>query len=276
MTQAAATSASFRSPPLGSIARATGLVGLGVFVLLIALSDVIARAPAGKEYHALAGRAPSAGFIFGTDALGRDLFSETVHAIAVSVPAAVAAAFVAIVLGAVAGFAAVRLPMRLGQPTRGVVGVIGAVPALLLAIVLAILLGHNGIVLAAGLAAAPAAFMRSFDRAEAFADSRHAEFARATGIPATTLLRRDLVYEIRAHLISVACRSLALATMLLATLSFVGFGEMTHTRDLGRMIADARPMYLVEWWSLVFPVLALMVFILFARMAAFLDEGEAP
>jgi peptide/nickel transport system permease protein len=259
-----------------AVARVAGLAGLGLYVLLMALSDVIARTPAGRQHLAPDDQSPASAFIFGTDALGRDVFSETIHAIAVSVPQAVAAAAVAILLGAIAGFGAVRLPMRLGPPVRGIAGVIGAAPALFLAIVLAVLLGPGWTVFAVGLAAAPAAFMRSFDRAEAFADSRHAEFAHITGIPATTLLRRDLVYEIRARFISIASRALAVTTILLATLSFVGFGASAPVRDLGRMIADARPVGLTDWWTLVFPVLALMLLILFARMAAILDEGEAP
>jgi len=276
MSIAAAAPPPYRSPLLGSIVRIIGLGGLGLYVLLVALSDVIAPAPAGEGYLSRADQPPASVFMFGTDALGRNIFSETIHAIAVSVPEAVIAAAVAIALGAIAGFAAVRLPLSLERATRGIVGVIGAVPAIFLAIVLDAILGRGLVVIAAGLAAAPSAFIRSFDRAEAFADSRHAEFAHATGIPATTLLRRDLIYEIRAHFISVAARVLALTVALLATLSFLGFGASAPTRDLGRMIDDARASFLTDWWTLVFPALALTLFILFARMAAILGEGEAP
>jgi peptide/nickel transport system permease protein len=276
MTAATILSREARTPLLRPLFRIAGLAGLGLFALGVALSDVVARAPAGATHLARALQPPMTGFSFGTDAAGRDVFSETIHALAVSVPQAVLAASIAIMLGAIAGFGAVRLPMRSGTLLRGIVGIFGAVPVLLLAVAFAAIAGNHFAAIAAGLAAAPSSFVRSFDRAAASADSRHAEFARATGIPGTTLLRRDLVYEIRGHFVSVAARALALVTIVLATMSFLGFGATAPRRDLGAMIADARLDYLHAWWIAAFPALTLMLFILCARLAAALDEGEAP
>jgi peptide/nickel transport system permease protein len=138
------------------------------------------------------------------------------------------------------------------------------------------LAGHDLAAVAAGFAAAPAIFNRSFDRAMRLARSRHAVYARATGIPAMTLLRRDLVYEVRVNFINVAGRALASTTIVLATLSFLGFGTSPPHRDLGLVIAAARPNYLLVWWPVFFPALALTLLILFARLAAALDEGEPP
>jgi ABC-type dipeptide/oligopeptide/nickel transport system permease subunit len=42
------------------------------------------------------------------------------------------------------------------------------------------------------------------------------------------------------------------------------------------MIAAARATYLDQWWPALFPALALILLILFARLAAALDEGEPP
>jgi len=120
------------------------------------------------------------------------------------------------------------------------------------------------------------AFVRAFDRARGFARSRHAEFARATGIPALMLLRRDLAYEIRDNFLSMTARSLAAVTITLSTLSFFGFASAPPNRDLGLMIAAARDTYLDAWWTAAFPALVLMAFILCARLAAALDEGEQP
>ena len=255
--------------------RAVGLSGLGLMAIIVALSDVIARAPLGVVV-ASSLIAPNSRFAFGTDGAGRDVMSETVHALAVTVTDAALAAAIVIVAGAIFGFVAVRAPMRLGPLLRGVMGIFGAVPALLLAIVLTGLFGRGFAVIAAGLAAAPLAFMRSYDSAAQYAHSRHAEFARATGIPASTLLRRDLVYEIRGNFISVGARALASVVITLATMSFLGFGAIVPHRDLGLVIADARATYLDAWWTAAFPILVLALLILFARLAAALDEGEPP
>ena len=265
------------APPdtLRNVIRIAGLSGLGLMAIVVALGDVIARAPAGATGHAIL-MAPNTQFAFGTDAFGRDVFGETLHGLAVTVIEALPAAVIAMLAGAVAGFAAVRAPFGLGPATRWLVGLFGAVPMLLLAVALVAVFGHGFSVIAAGLVAAPPAFMRSYDRAAAYANSPHVEFARATGIPARTLLRRDLIYEIRANLVAVASRALAAVVIVLSTMSFLGFGALPPHRDLGLIIADARGTYLHAWWSAAFPALALALLILFARMAAALEEGEAP
>ena len=260
---------------LRNVIRVVGLSGLGLMAIVVALGDVVARAPAGTK-SAMPLMPPNAQFVFGTDIAGSDVLSETFHGLAVTLTSAAPAAVIAIVVGAVAGFAAVRGPLRMGPLLRGIMGVLGAVPVLLLAITLVGIFGHGFVVIAAGLAAAPPAFIRSYDSAAHVANSRHAEFARATGIPSSTLLRRDLVYEIRGNFVSVASRALASVVIALATMSFLGFGAVAPQRDLGFIIAAARASYLTAWWTAAFPALVLALLILFARLAAALEEGEPP
>jgi peptide/nickel transport system permease protein len=253
-----------------------GLAGVGLIAVVVAFSDVIARAPAGAMKIGPPSLPPEVIYAFGTDALGRDVMSETVHALGVTFSSAVLATVIAIIVGAIAGFAAVRAPLRLGAMLRSIMGVFGSVPVLLLAVVAIGIAGHEFAPIAAGLAASPSIFNRSFDRAMRLARSRHAEYARATGIPASTLLRRDLVYEVRGNFLNVAGRALASTTIALATLSFLGFGAAPPHADLGLMIAAARPTYLDQWWPALFPALALIFLVLSARLAAALDEGEPP
>ena len=259
-----------------TIISTIGLSGVGAIAVIVALSNVIARVPAGAVNAGPPSLAPDSHYAFGTDVLGRDVMSETVHALTVTFSSAVLATVIAITIGAIAGFAAVRAPLRMGVALRGIMGVFAAVPVLLLAVVAVGIAGHEIAPIAAGLAASPAIFNRSFDRAMRLARSRHAEYARATGIPASTLLRRDLVYEVRGNFLNVAGRALASTTIALATLSFLGFGAVPPHADLGLMIAAVRPTYLDLWWPALFPALALVLLILFARLAAALDEGEAP
>ena len=122
--------------------------------------------------------------------------------------------------------------------------------------------------------AEPCAFVRAFDRARSQSRSRRSEYARATGISAATLIRRDLVYEFRGVFLSTAARALAAVAIVYSTVSFLGFGAEPPRRDLGLMIAAAEASYLGAWWTAAFPALFLIALILFARLAAGLDEGE--
>ncbi|HVU19305.1 MAG TPA: hypothetical protein VHE09_01135 [Rhizomicrobium sp.] len=253
---------------------AAGWTGLGLIAVIVVLSDFLARAPAGAAHVGAVLASPSSIFPFGTDLLGRDMLSETLHALNATVVSTVPASAVAIATGGVFGFVAARFstPMRL--PIRWAAGVLAAIPALLLAILLIGLTTRGYAVLAAGLAASPLAFVRAFDRARKSANSAHSEYARATGMAPSALLRRDLAYEVRDTLLSTAARALAAVTIILSTVSFLGFGAVPPHRDLGLMIAAAKPVYVQAWWTAAFPALALLIMILFARLAAGLEEGE--
>lgn len=256
--------------------RVVGFVGLAVLAITVAMSNVIAPAPADAQGIAPALVAPSLTFPFGTDMLGRSVFSETLHGLTITLAQGLLAMVVTLAAGGFAGFVAARLPLRLGTGARWIAGILGAVPALLLAILFIGIVGRNFAPLAAGLAAAPLAFARAYDRARALAASRHAEFARATGIPNSTLMRRDLVYDFRDTFLTSAARALAAVIITLSTVSFLGFGAVPPHRDLGLMIAAALPSYIDAWWTAAFPALALLLVILFARLAAALEEGERP
>ena len=264
------------APMLRTILHVVGWSGLGLIALAVVLSDFLAHAPAGATdtLHML--EAPSSAYPFGTDLLGRDMLSESLHGLSVTLRHALLAALIAIALGGLSGAVAARLPHGAGFMLRGAMGVFAAIPALLLTILAIGLTARLYAPLAAGLAAAPFAFVRAFDRVDRQSRSTHAQYARATGISATMLLRRDLTYEFRDTLAPVAARALAAVTIILSTVSFLGFGTTPPARDLGLMIGAAKAYYLQAWWTAAFPALVLLVLILCARLAAGLDEGERP
>jgi len=264
------------TPIVRRLLIAIGWSGLGLIAVAVVLSDFLARAPAGAAHIGPILTPPSSLFPFGTDQLGRDLLSETLHALNVTAIHALPAAILAIAAGSVFGFVVARLPPPVHLPLRWAMGVFAAIPALLLAILLIGLTDRDYAAAAAGLAAAPLAFVRAFDRARASANSAHAAYARATGIAPSALLRRDLAYEVRDTLLATIARGFAAVTIILSTVSFLGFGAVPPHRDFGLMIAAAKPVYVQAWWTAAFPALALLVLVLLARLAAGLEEGERP
>ena len=262
------------APILRTVTRAVGWSGLGLIAIAVALSDFLARAPAGTQNTGPMLSAPSQANPFGTDLLGRDMLSETLHGLSQTAGHAVIGALVAILLGGFFGAVAARSPRPLAEGLRGIMGVFAAVPALLLTILLIGLTARAFSPLMAGLAAAPLAFVRAFDQVDL--NSLHAQYARASGISAMTLLKRDLTNEFRATFAAIAARALAAVTIILSTASFLGFGAEPPARDLGLMIAAAKSTFYSAWWTGAFPALALLLLILCARLAAGLEEGERP
>jgi peptide/nickel transport system permease protein len=256
-----------------------GWCGLGILALVAILSDFLAHAPAGSSLSGIwlaQSMPPSAVHPLGTDLLARDVLSETLHGLRVSFFDACKAVLAALAAGGAAGAACARLPRFAGATLRWAMGVFAAIPALLLAILFIGLTSRTLAPLAAGLAAAPLVFVRAYDRADSLSRSTQAGYARATGISAMALLRRDLMYEFRTGLPALAARAFAAVTIILSTVSFLGFGTVPPARDLGLMIAAARASYFAAWWTAAFPALALLLLILCARLAAGLEEGERP
>ncbi len=260
----------------GHFARNIGFVGLAAIGILVGLSDVLARAPADAANVGAPLLAPSSQFLFGTDILGRDMASETLHALAVTATSAGFGAIVTILCGSLAGFLAARFPLGLGLLLRGVAAALCAVPALLLGILFIGLADRNLAALAAGLAAAPFAFARAFDRARELNSSHHAEAASATGISASALLRRDLVYEFRGMFLTNITTAMAEVAVIFSTVSFLGFGAIPPHRDLGLMIGAARETFFDAWWTAAFPAAALIAFIFCARLVATADSRPQP
>lgn len=261
---------------LRRILAAAGWSGLGLIAIAVMLADFLARAPLGAVHTGPVLAAPSEAFPFGTDLLGRDMFSETLYGLSTTVAQAGTAALLALLAGGLLGFVTAHLPKPAGNVLRWAIGAFAAIPALLLALAIVALTARGYAGPAAGLAAAPLAFVRAFDRARAAGRLGHAEYARATGISASALLNRDLAYEFRDTLLPTLARALAAVAIILSTMSFLGFGALPPHRDLGLLIAAARTSYLQAWWTVAFPALALMLLILLARLAAGLEEGERP
>jgi peptide/nickel transport system permease protein len=259
---------------LDTVLRAAGWIGLGLIAVAVSLSDFLASMPADATGAGPFLAPPSEAFRFGTDILGRDMLSETLHGLSATVRTALPAMLIALIAGALFGFVAARLPRALALSLRSVIGILSSVPALLLAILIIGLTARGWASVAAGLSAAPFAFVRAFERARVQERTVHSDYARAAGISAMTLLRRDLVYEFSNTILSSAARALAAVTIILSTVSFLGFAAEPPHRDLGLMIAASKGYFLQAWWTAAFPALALTLLILFARLAAGLDEGE--
>ena len=269
-------SSSSTAPALRTAIKAIGWTGLGIIGIAVSLSDFLVQAPAGAQGDAGLLLPPSPQFLFGTDMLGRDIAAETLHALTQTVGLCLIGMTVALVAGSLAGFLTARIPIAISLICRWVMGVLASVPALLLAVLAIGIWSRDFSAIAVGLAAAPIGFVRAFDHARAQEKTAYAEYARATGITASALLRRDLVYEFRNAIFPTAARALASVAITLSTVSFLGFGAVPPHRDLGLMIAASRSTFLDQWWTAFFPILTLTLLILCARLAAGLEEGERP
>ncbi|MCS7087450.1 MAG: ABC transporter permease [Thermoflexales bacterium] len=232
-----------------------------VFWLLVAL-----LAPLIAPYSPTAQRVtnrlkpPSAQHLFGTDELGRDIFSRVLHGARVSLPVALAVVImtssVGILLGAVAGY----LGGLVDEVIMRVADAVLAFPSLILAIAITAALGPGLInaAIAVALVLWPeyARLIRS--RVVALREMEFVLAASALGVSRRrTLFKHILPNALPIMLVKISL-DMGNAILLAASLSFVGLGAVPPTPEWGAMIAAGRHKFF-EWWLAAFPGLAIFL-----------------
>jgi|YNPBryulayer2012_1023412.scaffolds.fasta_scaffold00886_6 peptide/nickel transport system permease protein len=201
---------------------------------------------------------PSAQHWFGTDELGRDVFSRVLHGARVSLPVALAVVAmtgtVGILLGSVAGYAgglADEIIMRVADAVL-------AFPSLILAIAITAALGPGLLNAALAIALVLWPEYARLVRSQVIA-LREMEFvSAATALGASPW--RNLFAHILPNALPLMLVKISLdmgnAILLAASLSFVGLGAVPPTPEWGAMVAAGRHKFF-EWWIATFPGLAI-------------------
>jgi ABC-type dipeptide/oligopeptide/nickel transport system permease subunit len=207
---------------------------------------------------------PSRAYLFGTDDLGRNLFSRTIYGARVSLGTAlivvVAAASIGVPIGLVAGYReglVDTLVMR-------VIDVILAFPAILLAMGMIAVIGAgwlNG-ALAVTIVSIPA-FAR-LTRASVLQEKtrEYVMAARTAGASTPRILLRTILPNCLGPLLVQVAFVATWAILLEAALSFLGLGVNPPTPSWGQMLSAGKTYLYRAWWYGFFPGLALTLVVL--------------
>lgn len=240
------------------------MIGFGLLLLLVCTALF---APAIAPYDPLKldvvnrFEPPSANHLFGTDELGRDVFSRVVVGTRISFRVAVEVLLVAgsvgVVMGIVSGYRgglADEAIMRLAD-------VFFAFPSFLLAMAIVAALGSGiqNAVLAIAIAWWPryARLLRGqvlSVRGEAYVDA-----ARSIGATDIRVMRRHILPNCLAPLLIQLTTDAGAAILTTSALSFVGLGANPPTPEWGLMIAQSRDYIMSYWWVPTFPGVAISV-----------------
>ena len=209
-------------------------------------------------------QAPSAMNIFGTDELGRDVFSRTILSAQISMQVSAISVSFALLFGASAGLLAGYFGGWLDNVLMRVVDVLFAFPVLLLALAIVSILGPG---ISTATFAITVVYIPIFARiarssAISVVQEPYVKAAKSIGAsPARTILTH-LLPNIAAPLIVQTSISLAFAILNEAALSFLGLGAQPPTPTWGRMLFDAKGFLDQAWWMAVFPGLAVFLTVL--------------
>jgi peptide/nickel transport system permease protein len=233
------------------------LVSLG-FVTLALLMALLAPvvAPYDPNFVNPANRlqGPSSDYWFGTDALGRDVFSRAIYGARISLLVGACVTVGAVVLGSLIGMVA-GYYQRIDTPLMRVMDGFEAFPSILLAIAIMATLGPatRNVIIALSVVYAPniARLVRSMtlvNKGEAYVES-----ARAIGMRDFTILRRYIFLNSLSPLIVQATFVVAFAILAEASLSYLGAGVPPGNATWGNMVSEGQAQIQRAWWIAVFP-----------------------
>jgi peptide/nickel transport system permease protein len=205
---------------------------------------------------------------FGTDQLGRDVLSRTLHGGRLSLPMGVVPILVAAVVGLAIGLVAGFYGGWLDLAVMRVIDVWIAFPPILLAMAIVTVLGTGlqNIMIALGIAWIPyyARMVRGsvLDAKE----NVYVDAVRALGARHFRIIARHILPNVLTPIMVMSSMGVANAILAGAALSFLGLGAQAPAPEWGTSLADARQFIRLGWWIGFFPGLAIAVTVLGANL----------
>lgn len=198
---------------------------------------------------------PSAAHWFGTDLLGRDVYSRVVHGARVSLLAGLVAVTISLTVGTALGIVAAYAGRWTDTVISRAVDVLVAIPGLLLSMALVSILGFgvDRVAIAVGIAGIPG-FVR-IARAETIRILSLAYFdaARTSGTSPIRTLASHVLPNATGPVVVLAGLELGGAILAVAGLSFLGFGAVPPLPEWGSMVNEGRLHIATAWWLTLFP-----------------------
>jgi dipeptide transport system permease protein len=247
-----------------------GLVVICIIVFGAIFADVVAPHEPFRQFrdHLLVPPAWQDGgsmqFLFGTDAVGRDILSRIIHgsrySLVIGLIVVTLSLSVGIGLGLVSGFFRGWLETMIMR----LMDIILALPSLLLAIVIVAILGPGLINAMIAVAVTYLPHYTRLTRGSVIAERTkdYVIASRVAGARRLRLMFSTILPNCMAPLIVQATLGFSNAILDAAALGFLGLGAQPPVPEWGTMLADAREFVLRAWWVVTFPGLAILITVL--------------
>ena len=226
-----------------------------LFTFLAVLAPVLAPHSPIETNFADSLLSPSTGYLFGTDSLGRDVFSRCLYGIRLSLLIAVSATSLALAialpLGSFAGF--------LGGISDVIImrfiEILLALPSILSALIIVAMLGRGlmPVILAVAARGIPVFAILARNCILSLREEDYVEAARAIGERKSSILWRYILPQLRPVILTQSSLYLATAILTAAGLGFLGFSVDPPTPELGILINDSKDFIRTAPWLVIFP-----------------------
>lgn len=243
------------------------LVLLCVIVLLAILAPWIIPYPqdiADEAHIADKFLAPSAAHWFGTDELGRDVFSRVIYGGRVSLSTAILTVGISLLIGVPLGAVAGTLGGHVDNVIMRITDIFLSFPPLLLAISLVAILGSSltNAILAIAISWWPWYTRLVRGQAISIKERKFVQAAETIGTGKLKIIFRHIVPNCISPVIVQASMDMGGVILTVASLSFLGLGAKAPTPEWGLMISTGRTYFPDMWWCCIFPGLAIFITVL--------------
>lgn len=223
--------------------------------------------------------APSGAHWFGTDQIGRDLYTRVVHGTALTLQAAGIAVAVGLVLGVLLGLVAGFIGRWVDEAVMRLADVLLAIPSLLLSLAIITALGFGTVNVAIAVGVGSVATVARITRSEVLRvrNSVYVDAARASGNTWTRILFRHVLPNAAGPVLVLATLEFATAILAVSALSFLGYGAPPPAPEWGALVSGGRDYLRNAWWLTTLPGTVIALTVLAAnRLSRALDtEGRA-
>ena len=261
------------SNPLSNMnLRTKTLLAIGIAVSILVLVVISSFFINSKEIltnFSIINQAPSFEHIFGTDWMGRDMFTRTLKGLGLSVQIGAGASLLSSLIAIILAFIG-SINKHLDSFIAWLVDLVLSVPHILLIILISIGLGGGALGVTVGVALTHWTSLTRILRAE-IKQINTSDFVKVS-----ERFGKSRVWIVTKHILPLVITQIIVGTILIfphaimheASVTFLGFGLSPHEPAIGIILSESMK-YLAtgEWWLALFPGLSLLVLVLLFDIA---------
>ena len=211
---------------------------------------------------------PSSEHLFGTDKLGRDLYTRVIYGARTSLVAAFSVVILAFVVGTVAGVLAGYFGKAVDAIIMRIADMMIAFPGMILAIAVAGIMGASirNAIIAVALVTWPKYARLARSLVLKIRDRDYVSAAIVTGSRTPYMLLKYMLPSAITTLVITAAMDIGTMMLELAGLSFLGFGAVPPTPEWGLMLSEGRAYMTAAPWLMIFPGVAIFIVVVIFNM----------